>query len=180
MKKKNKILIIVLVSLIINVFFIAFLIVPTFMQISKTSKVLFSMKKELATIQAEIANFKNFKTYHKLYLQNLKEMDNLVKNQLFVNKELPIEIVSFCQEEAKRENLTLEITPLPPKEEEKTPFDYIFLKIKLRGEFPSFLRFLKRIENSQWLVETQRVIISSQKEGLEIDLLIKAYAQSPN
>jgi len=184
MKEKNKITIAILVSLFIDILILWLLVVPAFRGISKASSSLLSYKKRLALIKGEIANFQDFETHRQLYLKNLQEMDNLVQEQLFIDKEIPSDLVNFCQKEALEKNLQLKITPLvisPQKEKErKPPFDFLDLSIKVEGSFPEFLRFLKRLENSPWLIEVRQVNISKQEEKINANLLIRGYVKARN
>jgi len=179
MKEKNKILLAIVISLIIDLLIILCLVVPAFKEIEQASSKLLYYKKKLALVRGEVANFQDFEAHHKLYLKNLQEMDALIQNQLFIDKEVPLELVSFCEEEASRENLQFEITPLRvPSQKEEAPFDFLTIRIKLEGKFPNLLRFLKRLENSQWLVEVQQINISKQEKVTEANLLIRAYAKT--
>jgi len=184
MKEKTKIIIAILISLFCDLLIVLFLVAPAFGAIKQASFELLYYKKKLAQIKGEVANFQDFEAHHQLYLQNLQEMNALVENQLFIDKEVPLELVSFCQEEASRENLQFEITPLrissqeeSSQEGEKPPFDFLILRIKLEGKFPNLLRFIKRLESSQWLIQIQQINISKQEETVEANLLIRAYAK---
>ena len=178
MKEKNKILLAILISLIIDLLIILLLVIPAFEAIKQASSEFLYYKKKLALIKGEVANFQDFEAHHQLYLQNLQEMDALIQNQLFIDKEVPLELVSFCEEEASRENLQFEITPLRvSSQKEEAPFDFLTIRIKLEGEFPNLVRFLKRLENSQWLVEVQQITILKQKTATEANLLIRAYVK---
>ncbi len=180
MKEKTKIITAILISLLIDLLIVLFLVGPTFKGIKQASSDLLYYKKKLALVRGEVANFQDFEAHHQLYLQNLQEMNSLVQSQLFIDKEVPLELVSFCQEEALRENLQFQITPLKvsSQEEKEAPFDFLTLRIRLEGEFPHLLRFLKRLENSQWLIQVQQINISKQEDTTEANLLIRVYAKN--
>jgi Tfp pilus assembly protein PilO len=177
MKEKYKITLIITIFLLLDSLLVYFLVVPAVSKIKKSSLEYLRYKERIATIKAELSNFKDFEKNHRLYLKGLEEMEELVSGQLFVDREVPTELVNFCQTEAQKNNLALAITPLSLKEK-KEPFDFVALQMRLEGQFPDFLRFLKRLENSQWLINTEKVFLSREKGKIEASLIIKAYAKA--
>jgi Tfp pilus assembly protein PilO len=178
MNYQRKFIISILLFVIINGAMIGFLVLPTFREIKLSSKEYLEQKKELATIKAEISNFKDFEKNYHLYQKGLKEMEDLIFNQLFADKELPIDLMNFLNEQSDDHNLSLKITSLDLEKTKEDPWDFVALRLNLEGQFPEFLKFLKKIENSRWLIEINDLLISKkEKEGIiNISSLIKVYA----
>lgn len=184
MKEKEKIFLIAGLLFFANLALLIFFIFPSIRAIQDNSRHYLLLKKQIVKAKAEIANFKNFETHHQVYLKTLQEMDALIQNQLLIDKDLPLEFVAFGKDEAQRYNLSLEIIPRylskEDKEEKKQKkiFDSFYFQMILKGDFPSLLKFIKKLENSQWLVEIEKLTITKEKEEIRADLLIKTYVQN--
>lgn len=182
MKEKNKFQILIFLFLLLDILIFFFLIFPAFREIKKDSEQLLLQKKKFARYEAELAKFQNFESEYKNYLDNLKEMEKMLKENLFIEKDVPTEFINFCQKEAQRENLQIQITPIyrfdSQIEEKKEPFNSLNIEIIIEGVYPNLLRFLKRVENSQWLLEAQRLMLTKEKEKIRANLLLKIYAKN--
>lgn len=179
MKYKNKIIISAILFFVIDVVVVVFLIIPTFRKINAGAAECLVYKQEFAEIRAEISNFKDFEKNYYLYLRRLEEMKDLISGQVFVDRALPLDMIGFLEEEAGKDNLSLKITPFPLVKDEENDFDFVAFRLTISGQFPGLLRFIKRVENSQRLVELEDLVISKKKreEIIEVSSVIKVYAQ---
>ncbi len=179
MKENKKILIAGGTIVIINILIVFLLILPTHKQIRADLEKFLEEKKALATITQELSDFKDFETKADLYLSDLGRMYGLITDQVFIDKELPINFITFLEEEAQKNGLSLKVTPILAPKEENALFNSINFQLNIEGQFPALLEFIKRTEHWQWLVETKLLSIAkNEKEGyIAANILIKAYVR---
>lgn len=180
MSFKQKITIIIGAFLLVNLAIFIFLIHPSFKKM-QSGLVLYSEKKiALVTTEKEISNFKDFDIKASFYLSDLERMHNLIMEQVFVDKKLPINFIDFLEKEAQEAGISLKISPAV----QKTKSDSDFFKsaqfqLNLEGQFPAILRLLQKIENWQWLTEIENISIAKHDKETKISavVLIKIYVR---
>ena len=151
---------------------IIFLVVlPLLTEIKADSQELKEQQKNLIKLQTELANLQRFQEKY----QNLKELQR-IKN-FFVNPDLPVDFISFLEQKAKREQLSLEISTLSPKQTPEEQYPSLRFLLKSEGPFPHFYNFLAVLEKAPYLIEIETLNISLQEEEKEqpsFDNIIKA------
>jgi len=128
-------------------FLISFLIYPLFQDIRNISKELNFKKRELILLENRISNSEDFQKIK----PDLKKIEDV-----FVEKELPVDFISFLENLSRESKVSIEISSLIQEKEK----DFLLFQIKSIGSFPNFLKFLEKIENSKYLVEIQNLNIS--------------------
>lgn len=180
------------VSLIVLISFllIFLLVLPSIRGIAEESAQLTLQQKELASIELMAENFEDFERNYRFYEEGLEEMENLLSQESLIDPEIPVSFINFFKEEAQALNLDLKISPMSFQEKEDRFWGYLSFRIDGTGEFTNLMKFLKKIENSRWLVEITSLTIRRQKrlktrvpeevdesELMGINLLIEVYAQ---
>jgi len=168
------IIFVVLISLLIS-----FVIYPSLKEIKKNSKELIYQKENLSNLESKIANLEKFKVLYKSLEEILDKIDNL-----FIDPEVPMDFISFLEENSKDCQLTTEISFLPAKRTETDPWPFLLFKITSIGSFSNFLKFLEKLENSKYLIEIQNLSINqtkksetSSKADIQANLSIKVYSR---
>ncbi|MBL7150148.1 MAG: hypothetical protein ISS84_00760 [Candidatus Pacebacteria bacterium] len=137
---------------IISLIFIFLIIYPLFNNIKKNSEVLISQKKELASLEGEIENLKNFEKIYQAHHQNLEKID-----KLFIDPEIPTDIikfVGFLRKIAEDSQIPIDISsPTPKKEIAADPWPSITFQVSCEGKFSNFGKFLEKIETGPYLIE---------------------------
>ena len=139
---------------IISISIIFFVVYPFLKEIGKNSEDLIFQKKKLILFQKEIQNSIGISALYRIYKPNLDKIDNL-----FVNSEIPIEFISFLENNAETSQLVIEISPLSIKEAPSSqpgadsPWSSLSFQLSTIGSFSDFLKFFERLENCPYLIE---------------------------
>lgn len=175
--KKINLSIIIFVVLIFLV--ISFVIYPSFKEIKKSSKDLIYQKENLSNLEAKIVNLEKFRILYKNLEEILDKIDNL-----FINPEVPVDFISFLEKNSKDCQLATEISFSPVKKIKTDPWPSLSFKITSTGSFSNFLKFLEKLENSQYLIEIQNLSINQTKKSeipskvdIQANLSIKVYSK---
>jgi len=151
-------------------------------QIQKTSKDLTFLKQKFLTFQKEEENLQQLRMIYQNYESNLRQI-----NQVFVNYEVPVQFIEFLEKTAQISQQEINISLPFAKKEDKDPWPSLTFQISTKGSFPSFLRFLDKIENSPYLIEilnlnvkkiTQRGSQEASLGEVEGNLLIKVFTRN--
>lgn len=176
----KKITIIIGIFLLINLAIFIFLIGPSFKKIQSGLALYSERKIAIAVIEKEISNFKDFDTKASFYLSDLEKMYNLIMEQVFVDKELPINFIDFLEKEAQETGTSLKIAPVVQKTKSDSDFfKSAHFQLNIEGQFPAILRLLQKIENWQWLAEIENISITKYEKESKIGavVLIKIYVR---
>jgi len=165
----KKIISISLIFGLISLAMVVFIIYPLFKDIRKNSQELINIKRNAVSPEEEINNISQIKKIYQEIKPDSQKMENL-----FIDPEVPIDLIKFLEERAKDLQVSIKILSVNPKINEDEKWNYLEFQINLVGSFGGSLRFLKKIENSQYLVETQNLTI---KKLTEQELTIPAYKQ---
>lgn len=137
---------------IISLIFIFLIICPLLNNIKKNSEALISQKRELASLESEIENLKNFEKIYQSHRENLEKID-----KLFIDPEIPTDIikfVGFLRKIAEDSQISIDISsPTPKKEIAVDPWSSITFQVALKGKFSNFGKFLEKIETGPYLIE---------------------------
>ena len=165
------------------IIFMVFMVLFLFGAIKKNSLDLLSQKKALSDLKVKTENSEQLEGIYQNYKLNLEKIDTL-----FVEKENPIEFIEFLEKTANNSNLSLEISSLSSQKIEsdpsagsgQAPWNSLNLQLNTQAQFPDFLKFLEKIENSPYLIEVSNLNIKkTTKESLGVlaILSIKVYTK---
>lgn len=166
MSYKNKIYLSVFLIVVLAFALIFLGILPTWRGIKEKSRDLAFEQKELASIELLAESFEDFEKNFRFYEEGLEEMENLLSQESLIDPEIPVSFINFFKEQGEAMNLSLKISPIPSQEKKDRFWSHLSFRINGQGEFNDVMRFLEKLENSRWLVETTRLDIV-KKEGLE-------------
>jgi len=155
MTMANKTNFTIIVFLILIVLSVVFIILPIFQNINNSAKALISEKQNFSSLEADISNLERFKILYK----DLEEILGKINN-LFVDSEVPVEFITFLEDTSEKCQLKIDIVPSSEKKIQEGAWSYLNFQINTTGSFPNFMKFLEKLENSQYLVEVQSVNIS--------------------
>lgn len=143
------------------------LIRPLFLSIKQNSETLIAQKGTLAELEKKSENLKGFQSTYETYRANLEKMD-----QLFVDKEEPVEFIEFLEGEANYSKLTIDLTPLAIKVGEEDFWPSTSFQANMVGSFPNFLQFLDRIESSHRLITLSGFSLKKPTSNTNGDIVI--------
>ena len=164
----KKIIAISIVFGIIVISLLCFAIYPLLSGVKKNSQELILAKKELASFKAETEEFEQSKEIYASLKTDLEKID-----QLFINPDVPIDLVRFWRETAEDSGLLIDISPTSLGVEETVLWDSMGFHLSLIGPFSNFLKFLEKIETASNLIEIQNLSAKSSKQFLTIKVYIK-------
>lgn len=181
MKSRKKIYLSLIIFIGLSVFLIFFVIQPLFQKIQELSADVLNQKSNAMFFEQSLKNLVVQKNLYQSYQPNLEKI-----NQLFVNKEFPVEFISFLEESAKKDQLAMEISSMTAEKKETDPWSSFVFQIKVTGSFPDLMKFMAKLENIPYLTEVQNFKaneISSGKAKTEktkeisADFLVKVYSK---
>ncbi len=186
MNFKNKTQTSLIMFCVLNIGLIAFLIYPLVSDIRKNSQELISAKKDLIVFEAKIRNLEEFNTTYSELEPNFEKAFNL-----FIDPKAPVRFMESLEKISQDCQMQTEIFPVQTSRVREDRWSFLPLKITSVGYFPNFLKFLKKIEYSPYLIEieslringlTEREIESKEFEnlvfgGVRTTLDIKVFTQ---
>ena len=125
----------------------------TFLQIKETSIAILDQKKNLFSSQESEKDLKEFKAIFPDIKQNIDKADTL-----FIDYNAPLDFKGFLEQTASDNQLSFKISSVSPGQEQLGQF--IIFQLTSAGNYQSFLKFLEKLENSQYLIKIQKLDIS--------------------
>ncbi|SRR6056297_20107 len=163
MEIKKKIYIVIILFLIVDLLIGFFLLCSLHEDIKEVSVNFLKRRKEIVDLEAKIRKLKEFKKTYAEIEPDLKQIESL-----FINSEKPIRFITFIERSADESRVDVNIAPgsgSNSKEERWTP---VFFRIEASGTFPSFMKFLEKIEYSPWIISIDNLNIRAiEKEKKE-------------
>ena len=147
LKTKIRTSLIILIAAVFSLIF--FLIYPFFNDIKKSSSGILEQKQKLLLLESKVENLGKFKNRSREIAPDFKKTE-----ALFIKADLPIDFIRFLEKTAKDSNIEIQLS-----------LSSGLFQIALQGSFPDFLRFLERLQNSQYLIEVGNLNVSRQEKG---------------
>lgn len=173
---KNKNIPLIILGLIVILLAVG-VIRPLFLSIKHNSNAFTDQKEILEELEKKSENIKKFQSAYETYQINFEKI-----NQLFVDKETPVDFIKFLEKEAGLSKLTIDLAPLTAKAGEgQDVWPSISFQADMVGSFPDFLRFLGKIESSPYLVVLSDFNLNKPAKvangNIAIALRIKVYTK---
>jgi len=172
MKSKNKVIPLISIIFLLVVVLIVFLIIPIFLEIEKYSGEIITEKGKLVDLEAKVESLENFKAIKSQIEPNLEKAKSL-----FVNKDLPLNFINFLEKTSRDCQLSLNMSSSPPDGSQNKTWSFFVFQIRSSGTFPNFMKFLEKLENSNYLIEIQSLGISGGGGGITSNISMKVFAK---
>ena len=147
-----------ILSLVFSLFFFSlfffFLILPKFKEIKEIFKEISQKELELAQIENRQKEIEKFKKTFPEIKENLLNFKNS-----FVNPEIPIDFVESIEKMAKDLKIPIQISILTSSKEK------ISFQVKGAGFPENVFKFIEKIENSNFLIQIEKIRISKFTEA---------------
>jgi|GEM_PF-1755439 Tfp pilus assembly protein PilO len=160
---KQKIKIYVLVFCLLTIILAIFVIKPLVQNIVKISDTLAKQKEDIALVQKQIDILARFQKNKNEYEQNLQKI-----GAGFVSEKAPVDFIEFLEQEAQKQNIQIAIVSIQHPNDKNTPQNTMLFQITLAGSFPHCFAFLRRLEQSPWLVRIDNLNIKRAKDKEKI------------
>lgn len=190
MNHKKKVAIYLLLLLAVFLLLVLLFVIPLLKDIFSSSGQLATQREKLASIDLLAERYGGFESRYAYYEDKLEDMSELLKSEGALDPEIPIEFINFFKEQAKNYQISLNIIPVEPREDEDF-WQVLKFRIKGQGSYGNFMRFLQKLEYSNWFVEVSRLVIGKNSRAnlsedfplesvqlIDFDLLIKVYVQN--
>lgn len=180
-KTKNNLTIVIF--LIINILLYWYAFSHPFSNVKQDIKNYVETKAKIASIDQKINNFHSFEKSYGAYQENLKKMEDLINNNLFIDKEVPVTFTQSLEKWASDLGIEIEIVPTKIQKTETDFRDFVGYKVSLQSKRATpLLQFLKKLETSQWIINISSVSLSLEEtkdKGTYIveDIFIKVYVR---
>ncbi|MBU1993067.1 hypothetical protein KKG51_05235 [Patescibacteria group bacterium] len=149
---------------------------PLFLSIKRNSETLVAQKEILAELEEKSGSFKKFASACEIYRADLVKID-----ELFIDKEEPVEFIKFLEREAASAKLGIDLTPLSSSAGEEGVWQCIVFKTEIDGSFANFLKFLGKVESNPYLIALSDFNLNKQAKNangeMAISLHLKIYAR---
>ncbi|MDD4989798.1 MAG: hypothetical protein PHW31_00610 [Candidatus Pacebacteria bacterium] len=133
---------------------------PLLSGLLKTSRELAAQKDTLALIEGQIAALEEFQKNNSAYQTNVQKI-----GAGFVSEEAPIEFIEFLESEARKQSLDIIVSSVKEASEKNSLRVTTIFQIAVGGPFPKCLTFLKRLEESPWLIKIDQANINRVEEN---------------
>ena len=159
MTLKNKINLSIAILLTLIIFLIVFGIWPLFSEIKKKAEEIVSQKQSLVSLENKAENLTKFKIYYQERKSDLEKTEHL-----FIDPEVPVEFIRFLEKTSRDCQTSIKISPALSTKTPKDPWPSLTFQITSASSFPNFLKFLEKLESSNYLIEIQNLNISRLSE----------------
>ncbi len=172
MKAKNKIILSISITVVLAAASMIFLVYPLFMDLEKYSKDILIQKEGLADLDVKAINLEKFED-----IKSQIEPDIERANSLFIDRDLPLGFINFLEKTSHDYQLSLSMSSSPLSGPQGEPWSFFVYQLKNSGSFPSFLKFLEKLENSNYLIKIQSLSISGGGGSTTSNVSMKVFAK---
>jgi hypothetical protein len=148
---KRKIFSILTVFILIVFSLMLLLAISLIKDIKKSSQEFVLERKTLSLLEGQFQKFEDFEENSAFYQSNLEKL-----GKLFLNPEVPVDLIQFLEEESGNLGLLIKISPSTITSRKTDPWESIGFQISLTGSFSACLKFLEKLQTSSWLLEVER------------------------
>lgn len=156
---KQKIKIDAIIFVLVFITLIFFGISPLLSELFKTTKDLSSRKAVLKILENQITALQDFQNNSLAYQQNIQKLDSS-----FVSDEAPVEFIEFLEKLANNQGLEIALSSVKDASEKKGNRLTTAFQATIVGDYPVVLSFLKKLEQSPWLIKIDQVDINRIEE----------------
>ncbi len=140
----------------------------------KGSSEAFSLEKEkIASLSEEKENRKKMEDLYKNYQSDLDKIE-----KVFIDPEVPIEFIGFLEKTAGASQVQIKIISMAKRTDAKDAWPSLLFQISVTGSFSDFSKFLEKLENSPYLIETielnSRALSEKEVKSKEFEELLLA------
>ncbi|MDO8663229.1 MAG: hypothetical protein Q7K28_00090 [Candidatus Wildermuthbacteria bacterium] len=160
MALEAKIKIFLIVFLTAGACFSIFTIYSLQREIQNSSQQFISQRQASLALDSKIKSLAEFNDRYQKLSPDLEKA-----NALFASAELPVDFIRFLEKTSSDSGVTIKISPSAPAKASRDLWMSSVFHLVSNGPFPNFLRFLEKLENSQYLIEIQDLSIAKLSEA---------------
>lgn len=190
MSPLKRIYTLIVIFVVISLALVFLGVLPSFSGVKQSSQEFLSAKNKLAFLTLQKNKLTQTQKLYERYRQDLANLDNV-----FVNAEVPLELISFLEDTATSSGIQLTVTSITKEvtetedkgtsaadkknAKEKDVWPSLLLQLSAEGSFSNFSKFLTRLESASYLIEvldlTARKVPES--ENISFNMSIKVFAK---
>jgi Tfp pilus assembly protein PilO len=131
-----------------SILLIIFIIFPLLKEIKKNSEAFLLEREKVASLSKEKENLQKIKNLYQTYQSDLEKIEDI-----FIDSEVPIELVTFLEKTASTSLVQLKILSMTKKTEKEDDWPSLLFQLSVTGSFSNFLKFVEKLENGPYLIE---------------------------
>jgi len=159
-QSKQKIKASVALFVIAFILLIIFGVCPAVSKLKAVSKNLSEQKGKFIFLEEQIKVLDDFQKSDSVYQQHINKL-----NTSFIYAQAPIEFIEFLEKEASKNNLQAVISSVSNVSEKKGSRLIMVFQATFSGSFPNVYNFLRKIEQSPWLIKIDQATIERVDES---------------
>lgn len=132
---------------------------PVFDRIKQDSEKLLELKKKELSFEKNIQNSDELKNLFSAFGSDLEKFKSFL-----IDVKVPLEFIEFLENTAEDNNLTIEISPVSSRAEEKEYWLPVGFQVEALGSFDSCLKFIDTLESAPYLLEIQNIALRKLNE----------------
>jgi len=181
MKNRTKNNLIIILFIAIALVLIWYALGRSLPELKATIQEYIKTKAEISTIEQKVSNFNTLEKSYGKYKESLDKMEKLVSDNLFIDREIPLNFTQSLEQWAENLGLEIEISPTKIQKTDIDFREFVGYRIQLRSKkLTPLLQFLRKLETSQWLINVSNVSLSleqtKEKETYIVEnIFIKVY-----
>ena len=137
------------ILIIVGILASLFLIFILFKGVKNNSEAFSLEKEKITSLSEEKENRKKMEDLYKNYQSDLDKVE-----KVFIDPEVPIEFIGFLEKTAGASQVQLKILSMTKKTDQKDAWPNLLFQVSVTGSFFNFSKFLEKLENSPYLIET--------------------------
>ncbi len=136
-----------------------FLIFLLFKGVKDNSEAFSLEKEKITSLSEEKENREKMEDVYENYQPDLGEIE-----KVFIDPEVPIEFISFLEKTASTSHIQLKILSMTKKSEKEDSWPSLLFQLSAISSFFNFSKFLQKLENSPYLIETLELNVRALSE----------------
>jgi len=151
---KNKILIAHLLAFLAFALIVVFFVRPLWADIKSNAQQLLETNRNFEFIKEKSDKINSVRSDYKNMEPDLSKMSGFL-----IDSKTPIDLIKFWESTAKEESLNIDIGSYPLEKDDSDLWPSMGFQVKLTGSLSSFMRFLEKVESSQYFLEVKSLSI---------------------
>ncbi len=171
--KEKKLEISIAIFIVLVVLIVIFAVTPLLGAIKGNSEEMIAQKNKFSNFENKLIKLEEFKLVKEELSSDFAKVDSL-----FINGDVPVAFIRFLESSAQEYSSDIEIISGGVQKSREDKWESVVFQLTTSGSFTNLSRFLKKLENSPYLINLQSLNISkSAEDSARASLSIKVFAK---
>lgn len=145
---------------------ISFVIFPLVQRIKNNSQELIREKEQKNYFFLEKSNLQGSRAVYEKITPDLGKVDDIF---LVGKTPIELELIKFLEKAASDFNISIKISSVGSENKKENQLSFMTVNLEASGSFNDFFKFLDRIENGNYLVEINNLIINRSTDNESVN-----------